>query len=87
MELSPEKTDEIIDKIVEKVVKYKMRPAALLFFRSYKPVSSYGSQIAPALLSPYFFLLDLFDIEGFNFNAFFMKRENMDILIEKIEAI
>ena len=55
--------------------------------RSYKPVSSYGSQIAPAMLGPYFFLLDLFDIEGFNFNAFFMKRENLDKLIGKIEAI
>lgn len=87
MELSPEKKDEIIDRIVDKVVKYKMKPAALLFFRSYGPMSSYGSQIAPTLLGPYFFLLDLFDIEGFNFNAFFMKRENMDILIEKIEAI
>lgn len=87
MELSPEKEDEIIDKIVDKVVRYKMKPAALLFFRSYKPMSSYGSQVAPAMFGPYFFLLDLFDIEGFNFNAFFMKRENLDKLIEKIEAI
>jgi predicted RNA-binding protein len=87
MELSPEKEDEIIENIVEKVRKYNAKQMALLFFRSYKPMSVYGAQVAPALLSPYFFLMDLFDIQGFNYNAFFMKRENLDRLVEKLEEL
>jgi len=87
MELSPEKEEEIIESIVDKVRKYKIKSAALLFLRSYKPMSVYGSQVAPTVFGSYFFLLDLFDIDGFNYNAFFMKRENLDRLIERIEKM
>jgi len=87
MELSSEKEDEIIENIVEKIRRYNAKQAALLLFRSYGPMSVYGAQVAPAIFSPYFFLMDLFDIQGFNYNAFFMKRENLGKLIEKIEAI
>ena len=87
MELSAEKEEEIIARIVDNVRKYGMKSAALLFFRTYKPMSVYGSQVAPALLGQYFFLLDLFDIQGFNYNAFFMKRDNIDKLIERIERL
>ncbi|MDH5201301.1 MAG: hypothetical protein OEW93_10465 [Candidatus Bathyarchaeota archaeon] len=85
--MSLEKEEEIIESIVDKVRKYKIKTAALLFLRSYKPMSSYGSQVAPTLFGSYLFLLDLFDIDGFNYNAFFMKRENMDRLIDKIEKM
>lgn len=87
MELIPEKEDEIIENIVEKIRKYHAKEAALLFFRSYGPMSVYGAQVAPVIFSPYFFLMDLFDIQGFNYNAFFMRRENVNKLMEKIEAI
>lgn len=87
MELSPEKEDKIIESIVDKARKYKLKQAALLFFRSYKPMSVYGAQVAPAIFGPYFFLMDLFDVDGFNYNAFFMKRENLDRLVEKLEEL
>jgi hypothetical protein len=87
MELSPEKEEEIIENIVERVRKYKAKQMALMFLRSYKPMSVYGSQIAPAFLSQYFFLMDLFDVQGFNYNAFFMKRENLDRLVERLEEL
>ena len=64
-----------------------MKTAALLFLRSYKPIGVYASQVAPTILGPYFMLLDLFDIEGYNYNALFVKRENMDRLIKRIEKI
>ena len=87
LELTPEKEEEIIEKITQKVEKYGMKTAALLFLRSYKPIGVYASQIAPTVFGPYFMLLDLFNIEGYNYNALFVKRENMDRLIKRIEQI
>jgi len=87
LELSPEEEEEIIEKIVNKVKQYGLKTAALLFLRSYKPVGPYGAQIAPVIFGPFFFLFDLFNIEGYDYNALFMKRENIDKLIKRIEEI
>jgi len=87
LELSPEREEQIIETIANKVEKYGLKTPTLLFLRSYKPASVYGAQISPAMLGPFFMLLEMFNIESYDYNAFFMKRENIDRLIKRIEEI
>ena len=87
LEINPEKEEQLLKEILKKIRKYKLKNTALLFLRSYKPLNVYGAKVAPVIFSPYFFLLDFFQIDGYYYNAFFMKKENLEKLIKRIEEL
>ena len=85
MELSPEKRDEIIEKIARLVVDYGLGTPAIMALAGIKPVSYYGSQIGTILGFAFFPLIP--GDWGSNLVALFREEENVEKLVQRIEAL
>ena len=85
-EISDEKAVKIADKIADYIVKRKMASAAILMLEAHKPFSFLFNQglYAVGPFAEIFFQ----NPESYQeFAAFFEKRENVDILIKRIENL
>jgi len=84
LELTPQQEEELIEKLAQFILKHKMETPALLFLESLKPLSFVGSTFAMMYVAPFL------DIYGVNFNQYamlFQKRENVERLLQRIEAL
>jgi len=79
-----DKDKEIIDKVAEKIVNSDMQGFAIFLLQTLKPVYFLGGELATFFLAPY---LTLLDERGFEFIDTFQKRENIDILLNRIEEL
>jgi hypothetical protein len=84
LEISPERENEIIEKIAQFVSKIGMEWPVLLIGWGYVPVSTIMAQTTLLPLAP---LLEAVGIRGFEYTAFFEKKENVKRLLERIEQL
>jgi hypothetical protein len=82
-EISPEERDLVIDNIAQAVSKRGMETPAILFLEMHKPVSLFASQglvVSSPLIAP---LVGLDNVRIAS--RLFEKRENVELLIRRIE--
>jgi len=78
-----QKQQELVDRVADKIVKYRMTVPALLFLESVRPLNFIGSQ-AMLMFQPFLgVLFNHHDLEIFR--QFLEKRENMEVLMRAIE--
>ena len=82
-DLPPEKEDQMLNSLAQKIIDYKMEVPAIFFFETYKPVSTIMSDFA--MLSGFPLMLEVVGIQGFEWTAFFRKKSNVERLLKKIE--
>jgi len=85
LELSPEKTDEMIEKIARFFVNRGLGTPAIMSFDVFKPVSHIGSQMGLFFGSAFFPLIP--GNWGFNLVALLNEKENVEKLIQRIESL
>ena len=83
-ELTQEREKELIEKISNYIVDNHMETPAILFLESMKPLAYIGGQMAILYLTPFLDILDKWSEEGI---ALFQKRENIELILKKIEEI
>ena len=88
LQITPEEEDEIIRKAAEKIHKYGLETAAILFLESSKPLSFIGTQMGRFFISP---ILPAFGEDigkgGEKLLHIFEKRENVEKLISVLEEM
>jgi hypothetical protein len=84
MEISPERESEIIEKIAGLVSRLGMELPALLIGYAYVPVATIVTQTTLLPLAPF---LEAVGIKGFEYTAFFEKKENVKRLLERIDQL
>ncbi len=88
IEVTPEKQEEIINKIAKTINKYGLDMAAILLIESVGPMSFIGAQMGRLFFSP--FLLAISEDVGISGEELFQimeKRENVKKLIQAIEKL
>ena len=83
-DLPPEKEDEIIDKIVRAISFFDLELPAIFFTASLEPIGPMFSQIT---LLPWASIAEIIGLRGFDYVAFFNKRENIERLTKKLEEV
>jgi hypothetical protein len=82
-ELSPERRDELIEKISRAVVERNLTAPAIFFLESTKPLSFIGSQVM-VFFDP--LIRSVFTLKGYNdVRLALEERENVDRLLVAIE--
>ena len=83
-ELTPEQ-QEVLHKIAQKVVRWKMSVPAILFLESVKPLNYIGSQMM-VFFEP--FVQTVFSWKDYDqFRIIMEERENVERLLQKIEEL
>ena len=84
-EIEPEERDRVIENIARAVSKRGMETPAILFLEMHKPISVFASQgliVTSPLIAP------LIGLENIRIaSRLFEKRENVELLIRRIEDI
>jgi hypothetical protein len=83
-DLTPEDEQKLIDNIARTVVDNGLEAPAILFLEVAKPLSFIASQFAIIALGP---LQWLFDLESPKYTGLFMKRENVERIMKRIEEL
>lgn len=83
-ELTDEEERKLIDNIAKLVVDKGLEAPAIMFLEVTRPLSFIASQLAIVALGP---LQWLFELEGPKYTGLFMKKENVNRIIERIEAL
>jgi len=84
LELTSQQEEELVEKLAQFIMKHKMETPAILFLETLKPVSFVSSTFAMMYVAPFL------DIYGLNINQYallFQKRENVERLLQRIEAL
>ena len=83
-ELTDEEEQKLINNIAKIVVDKGLEAPAIMFLEVTRPLSFIASQLAIVALGP---LQWLFELEGPKYTGLFMKKENVNRIIERIEAL
>lgn len=83
-ELTDEEEQKLINNIARLVVDKGLEAPAIMFLEVTRPLSFIASQLAIVALGP---LQWLFELEGPKYTGLFMKKENVNRIIERIEAL
>jgi len=81
-DLTPEKEEELIDRIAKKILNLGMEAPAYLFGSAAIPMSPVLSYMVLLPAAPF---LELLGISAYEYVELFSKRENMKRLVAKIE--
>jgi len=80
----PDDENRVLDKLAERVVRWKMSVPAIIFLESVKPLNYIGSQ-ALVFFEP--IVQSLFNFRDYDtFRRAMERRENVERLLQKIEA-
>jgi hypothetical protein len=80
----PEDELRVLDKLAERVVRWKMSVPAIIFLESVKPLNYIGSQTL-VFFEP--MVQTLFNFKDYDtFRRAMERRENVELLLQKIEA-
>ena len=85
LELTPEKRDETIDKVARFIVNSGLATPAIWTLEMFKPMSPLASQTG--FIMGYAFLPMIPGNWGFNIYGLFREIENVEKLIQRIEAL
>ena len=83
-DLTEEEERKLIDNIAKLVVDKGLEAPAILFLETTRPLSFIASQLAIVALGP---LQWLFNMEGSKYTGLFMKKENVNKIIERIDEL
>ncbi|MGD0175925.1 MAG: hypothetical protein ABSC50_03755 [Candidatus Bathyarchaeia archaeon] len=83
-DLTEEEERKLIDNIAKLVVDKGLEAPAIMFLEVTRPLTFIASQLAIVALGP---LQWLFELEGPKYTGLFMKKENVNRIIERIEAL
>jgi hypothetical protein len=83
-DLTDEEEQKLINNIARLVVDKGLEAPAIMFLEVTRPLSFIASQLAIVALGP---LQWLFELEGPKYTGLFMKKENVNRIIERIEAL
>ena len=83
-ELTDEEEERLIGNIARLVVDNGLEAPAIMFLEVAKPLSFIASQLAIVALGP---LQWLFELEGPKYTGLFMKKQNVDRIIGRIEEL
>jgi len=83
-ELTEKDEERLIGNIARTVVDYGLESPAIMFLEATKPLAFVASQFAIVFLGP---LQWLFQVEGPQYTGLFMKKENVDRVIQRIEEL
>jgi hypothetical protein len=78
------KEERIIEQIVRSVSAYGLEMPAIMFTMALEPVSPIFSQIT---LLPLATMAEFIGLRGFDYVAFFNKRENIEKLLKRLEEL
>ena len=82
--MTEEEERKLIDNIAKLVVDKGLEAPAIMFLEVTRPLTFIASQLAIVALGP---LQWLFELEGPKYTGLFMKKENVNRIIERIEAL
>jgi hypothetical protein len=83
-EISPEREEEIINRVVETVRKSGMVLPASFFLYGFEPMSTIFSHMFMMPAVPF---LELLGLKGYELTAFLMKKENIKRLNERLAKL
>jgi hypothetical protein len=83
-ELTAGDEEKLIANIAKAVVDYGLEAPAIMFLEATRPMAFIASQLAIVTLWP---LQWLFEVDGPKYTALFMKKENVNRIIERIEEL
>jgi len=83
-DVTDEEEERLINNIARLVVGKGLEAPAIMFLEAAKPLSFIASQLAIVVLGP---LQWLFELEGPKYTGLFMKRQNVDRIIGRIEEL
>ncbi|UCD45231.1 MAG: hypothetical protein JSV27_01660 [Candidatus Bathyarchaeota archaeon] len=84
IEISSEREEEIINKVVNSVTRFDLELPFLLVGRPFIPTSTLISEV---IIAPFAGFLEMFGVNGFELVAFLNKKDNLRRLMNKIEEI
>ena len=79
-----EREREIIEKVAKKTVDLGFEGATIMLLQTIKPLTRIGGELATFFLAPFLPLLDEY---GYEFLDTFEKRENIELLIRRLELL
>jgi hypothetical protein len=82
-ELTPEREEELIDKIAIEITKRELEVPAILFFSGLRPVSGLAANIGILPVAPYLETLGLSN--PYEYVSLFKNRDNVRRILDKIE--
>jgi len=82
--ISPERENEIIEKVTKVISRMGMGYPAYFFVSSLYPASNYVAQLFVLPAAP---LLEFLGIKAYEYAAFINKRENVKRLMDRIEEL
>ena len=83
-QIGKEREDEIIDKIVKTVSQHDMEVPALMVLSWLQPTSTIMAQTTLLYFAP---MLELFGVKGYDYLAFFNKKENVKIVLDRLQEL
>ena len=81
-ELKAERVEELVNGIVDKITHYGVEGPALMFLYPLKATNVFIAELG---ILPYAPFLELFGMRGYDYVTFLSKRENVDLIIKRIE--
>jgi hypothetical protein len=79
-----EKESELIEKMAKRIVDTDVEGFVIWFLETIKPVVWIGGELAYFYLAPFLPMLDNY---GYDFLDTFEKRENVELLIKRVEKL
>ena len=83
-DLTEEEERKLIDNVAKLVVEKGLEAPAIMFLEATRPLSFIASQLAIVALGP---LEWLFELQGPKYTSLFMKKENVNRIIERIDEL
>lgn len=83
-ELTAEKEEELINKLARKIVDLGLETPAIFFLEWHKPIATISAQTVLFPAAPF---LEAFGVAGYDWAQLFMKKENVEKLLKKIEEL
>lgn len=81
--LTDEERDQLLDKAADEIHKRKLEMPAVLFLEMHKPLANIGSHAAVAFAP---FLVPFLGFDSVNnYSRLFSTRENIELLIQRLE--
>jgi len=84
MDITPERENEITEKIAHFISRFGMEWPVLLIGWAYVPVATIVTQMT---LLPWAPILEMVGIHGFQYTSFFEKKDNVKRLLERIDEL
>lgn len=84
LELSPEREEEISNKIINLVSKYGLEDPAILICGGLAPSSTIWAQTTLLPIAP---LLELMGLKGYEYTAFLNNKKNVQRILDKLEKL